>query len=323
VNLVFGRKQQALSQRQQMLDELSQGYGHLRKAATHFASDTSERLAPSYDRARVLAGRGFMTARDRISPAMMQMRPMYEQMKHGAMNARNMEAMKSHLSRRQRKAMEKAQQKGMGPMTGLLVAGAALGAASAIVARRRRAAQWHAYDMAGGESAAEHYGYDDTHYGQTKGRRFMKFGQDRYGGQMGRGRPSKMTAGAASMADTFAGRAGRVADNLHERANAPERGHQQGMQQGTQTNRAPGLHGPHANGPFGPQGRAMSGAAGRPGGGPSPMPSPGPGSVPSTGPTTAHGVASGSDMRSLDRSGVDRPISSDRMPSNPDYPTKS
>jgi hypothetical protein len=240
-----------------MFDELSQSYGHLRRAAAHFASDTAARLSPGYERARMAAGRGFTSARHAITPAWEQLRMMPSgQGPHLMRRAMGMgmgmgmrEAMgpQMHLSRRQRKKLKReARRHRMGSLTGLLAAGAAVGAASAIVMRRRRAAQWQEYE----QFAADELGYDDELYGETRGRRFM---QGKYGAKMAGDRAraaSRVAAGAATMADTLAGQAGRLADNLHERAHAQET--QADRQQGGQ-----GPHGPHANGPFGAHSRSM------------------------------------------------------------------
>ena len=77
---------------------------------------------------------------------------------------------------------------------GLLAAGAAVGAAGAIVARRRRAAaEWDDYDPM--------TAMDEAQYGGEK--------------------PSpgkKVTAGAASVADSVSSQAGKLADTLHEKS---------------------------------------------------------------------------------------------------------
>lgn len=125
--MVFGRKQEQRSHRQQLMDELVESYDHLKLAAAHVAGGTAEKLTPTYDRAQGAANRSWSTTRDAFAP-------LYEQMREGAANAR-----KEH---------EVQQKKKRWPvLVGLLAAGAAAGAAGAVVARRRQnAAQWDEYD---------------------------------------------------------------------------------------------------------------------------------------------------------------------------------
>ena len=124
--MVFGRRQEQRSHRQQLMDELMESYGHLRLAAAHVAGGTAEKLTPTYDRAQGAANRGWSTTRDAFAP-------LYEQMREGAANAR-----KEH---------EVHKKKRWPVLVGLLAAGAAAGAAGAVVARRRQAAeQWDEYD---------------------------------------------------------------------------------------------------------------------------------------------------------------------------------
>jgi hypothetical protein len=184
---VFGRKnaRQAHNHRQQFMSEFGEGVGALRRAAGHLAQGTAESLSPTYDRARDIAGRGMESTRRSISP-------MYRQMRQGPMSMRSMRRLQKEATKRSRMRM----------LRGLLVTGAAVGAASAAVARRRRQqAEWAEYGPTGTDESR----YAESAYGQRSAKQ-------------------KVAAGAASMADSLSDRAGRIADNLHERsAGMPEK----------------------------------------------------------------------------------------------------
>jgi hypothetical protein len=172
---VFGRST-ARRHSEQLMDELSQSYGHLKMAAAHAAGGAAERITPGYDKARNRASRGWYTTRDAFAP-------LYEQVREGAANARK----------------EPQVKRNKWPMVaGLVAAGAAVGAAGAMIARRRRvAAQWDQYDPMPS--------LEESPYGEAK--------------------PSathRVTAGAASVADSVSSQAGKLADTLHERARSSE-----------------------------------------------------------------------------------------------------
>jgi hypothetical protein len=183
---VFGRKQaqQMRSHGQQGMSDLGESAVAFRRAAGHFAQGTAERLSPTYDRARIMAGRGLQSTRQTVSP-------MYRQMLEGKMNKRSMRRMKKEMAKRSRMRM----------LRGLLLTGAAVGAASAAVARRRRQqAEWAEYEPMGPMGG----GYSESAYGPSA--------------------RQKVAAGAASMVDSLTDRAGRIADSLHERsAGMPEK----------------------------------------------------------------------------------------------------
>jgi hypothetical protein len=153
------------------MDELSQSYGHLRMAAAHAAGGAAERITPGYDRARMATSRRWNTTKGAFNP-------LYEQIREGAANARREQDVKRNK---------------WPVVVGLIAAGAAAGAAGAMIARRRRvAAQWDEYEpMAGLEEAA-------------------------YEGRSSTGH--RVTSGAASVADSVSSQAGKLADSLHERA---------------------------------------------------------------------------------------------------------
>lgn len=198
---MFGRnhaQKQMQRHRQQFMNELGESAQHFRRAAGHFAQGTAMRLGPTYDRARVLAGERWMSTRQ-------SMAPMYQQMRENAMTGRSMR----HQQRKLKHKMEARRHGRMRMLRGLLIAGAAVGAASAAVARRRRMqAEWAEYEpMAGFDQSR----YAESQYGQSSAKQ-------------------KVAAGAATMADSLSSRAGRAADSLHDRSTSmPEnRGGQPG-----------------------------------------------------------------------------------------------
>jgi len=219
---VFGRKQmQMQTHRQQFMSELGESVHALRRAAGHFAVGTSERFSPTYDRARHMAGQRWESTRQTVSPK-------FQQMRENAMSARAMRHRKKEAQKRSR----------MRTLRGLLLTGAAVGAASAAVARRRRQqAEWAEYEPTG---------FDESRYAESK-----------YGPQSKR---QKMTSGAATMADSFSARAGRIADSLHERsAGMQEKAGEMGGQNPdtgpmVREQSAQGMTGP---GPMGRPGSAM------------------------------------------------------------------
>lgn len=176
---MFGRNRRARTHRQQLIDEIMESYGHLKLAAAHAADGAVERVVPSYDRARDLATRRAHTTRGSIAP-------LYEQVRDGAIR-NGVIKMRDAKSRRRRWPM----------LVGLLAAGTAVGAAGAMMARRRQsAAQWDDFEPLPS--------IDDLNYGAG-------------GSTQAPGR--KMASGAASMADTVSEQAGKIADNLHDRTN--------------------------------------------------------------------------------------------------------
>lgn len=202
---MFGHRQKQQTHRQQFMDELNQGVGALRRAAGHFALGTAEHMGPTYDRARAAANRGWDSTRDTLNP-------MYHSMRERAMQGRSMggpQELARAAARWRGMGMggAKAKPKSHGRMRGLvslLAAGAAVGAAGAAVARRRRnqLAEWEEYDPMTGET--RYYG-EHSRYGD----------ESAYGSRSTR---ERMASGAASMADSLSDRAGRIADSLHERS---------------------------------------------------------------------------------------------------------
>jgi len=178
--VVFGRKQQR-TQTQLLMDELAESYGHLKSAAGHVAGGTAEKLTPPYDKARNAANRGWYTTKDAFAP-------LYVQMREGAANARKEQQVKKNR---------------WPVLVGLLAAGAAVGAAGAMVARRRRtAAQWDEYDPMPAVSDAS---YGSPTSSSTAASKMA-------------GATDKVTASAANVAESVSSQAGKVADSLHEKS---------------------------------------------------------------------------------------------------------
>ena len=178
---MFSSRRPTQNHTQQLMDELTESYGHLKLAAGHAADGAALRVAPSYDRARGAAVRGLSTTRDAFPP-------LYDQMREGAMRARK----EKRLSRRRRWPM----------IVGLLAAGTAAGAIGAMAAQRRRAAaQWDEYEPL---PSIDDLGYGGTGTAPASGKR--------------------VAAGAASVAETVADQAARIADTLHEKSGRGDSG---------------------------------------------------------------------------------------------------
>jgi hypothetical protein len=154
-----------------------------------------DELTQSYDHLKLAAAHAAGGAAERFTPGYDRARvvasrrwnttkgalsPLYEQIRDGAANARREQEMKRNK---------------WPVVIGLVAAGAAAGAAGAMIARRRRAAaQWDEYEPM---PSLEESPYADTGAKATGHR---------------------VTAGAASVADTVSSQAGKIADKMHEKA---------------------------------------------------------------------------------------------------------
>jgi cytoskeletal protein RodZ len=183
---VFGRKSAPPpTQSQVVMEELAQSYGHLRQAAGHLAGGAAEKITPTYDRARAAANRRLATTKDTFSP-------MYEQMREGAANARKARGLQAL-----QQLNEESKPNRWPALFGLLATGAAVGAVGAMIVRRRRAAeQWEDYDPM--------TAIDEAQYGDKQSP------------------TQKVTAGAASVADSVSSQASKLADSLHEKSGTPK-----------------------------------------------------------------------------------------------------
>ena len=180
---MFGLSKPSRTQTEQLLDELAESYGHVKLAAGHVAGGAAEKITPPYDKARNAASRGWIYTKDAFSP-------LYEQVREGAANAR--------------KENDVGKGNRWPTLVGLLAAGAAVGAAGAMVARRRRAAaQWDEYEPMPA--------IDDIGYGAES--QMADTSKDRMSSAT-----KKVTAGAASVAETVSEKSGKIAETLHEKA---------------------------------------------------------------------------------------------------------
>ena len=170
-------------------------FGRNKPSRTH-TQQLWDELMESYLHLKLAAAHAAGGAAERITPSYDRARdsasrrwhttrdafsPLYDQMREGAATARK----KNQMAKRRKK---------WPVLFGLLAAGAAAGAAGAIVARRKRtAAEWDEYEPL---PAMAERGYDTSESSPGK----------------------RMTAGAASVADSVSNQAAKVADTLHEKS---------------------------------------------------------------------------------------------------------
>ncbi len=186
---MFGRNRRARTHAQQLINELMESYDHLKLAAGHAADGAAERVGPGYDRAREMANR-------RINTTLGTIAPLYEQMRDNALKSSS--AMRNSPMRNGGITMGrmKSRRRRWPLLVSLLAAGTAAGAVGAMMARRRHnASQWDDFEPLPS--------IDDLSYGSG--------GTSQPAGK-------KVASGAASMADTVANQAGKIADNLHDRS---------------------------------------------------------------------------------------------------------
>jgi hypothetical protein len=189
---VFGRKE-SRTHTDQLLDELAQSYGHLKLAAGHAAGGAAEKLTPPYDKARNAAGRGWTSTKDAFAP-------MYEQVKDGAANARKGANVSD--SKQNRWPM----------LAGLLAAGAAVGAAGAMIAKRRRAAkEWDEFEP---DQMLDEAGYGSEPTGTRPAEDTARDKVSSAAHTAGK----KVSAGAAAVASGVSSQAGKLADALGDKA---------------------------------------------------------------------------------------------------------
>ncbi len=119
-----------------MRQELGSSWEHFLQAASHAANGVGSSVAPRATRARLAAGRGWDSA----------IAPLAAAYREGAADARAAALKLSKKSKNGRKG-KRMSGKRVGMLVGLLAAGAAVGAAGALVIRRRRKAKWSEYDV--------------------------------------------------------------------------------------------------------------------------------------------------------------------------------
>jgi hypothetical protein len=157
-----------------------------------------DELSQSYGHLKLAAAHAAGGAAERMTPSYDRARemaarrfsttkgtfsPLYEQIREGAANARGINGRREPEMKRNKWPV----------VLGLVAAGAAAGACGAMIARRRRvASQWDEYDpMASVE---------ESPYGEHKST------------------SQRVSAGAASVADSVSAQAGKLAESLHERS---------------------------------------------------------------------------------------------------------
>jgi cytoskeletal protein RodZ len=187
---VFGRKHPR-THTDQLLQELAESYGHLKLAAGHAAGGAAEKLTPPYDKARNTAARGWLSTKSAFAP-------LYDQMRDGAANAR--------------RGVQVSDKRNRWPvLLSLLAAGAAVGAAGAMIARRRRAAQrWDEFEP---DELLEEPGYGRHESPDTVSTvaDLTESAAERATSMTSAAK--KMTAGAAATVST---QAGKLAERLSE-----------------------------------------------------------------------------------------------------------
>jgi hypothetical protein len=153
---VFGRRK-AKTHGQLMRAELNEGIGHLWQAAAHAAGGMGAAIGPKWHTAKDHFPPGLGKARHLaahgIDTTMAAFAPLLEAARTGAETA-------TKKARKAGKYKAGTKESGMSRkrttmLVGLLAAGAAAGAAGAMVARRRNRAKWDEYERQGIQSARE------------------------------------------------------------------------------------------------------------------------------------------------------------------------
>ncbi|OLB64324.1 MAG: hypothetical protein AUI10_11635 [Actinobacteria bacterium 13_2_20CM_2_72_6] len=140
-----------------MRAELNEGLDHLRQAAAHAAGGMGAAVGPKWDSAKghlpPTIGKARYLAANGIDTTMAAFAPLLEAARTGAETA-------TKKARKAGKYKAGTKESGMSRkrttmLVGLLAAGAAAGAAGAMVARRRNRAKWDEYERQGIQSARE------------------------------------------------------------------------------------------------------------------------------------------------------------------------
>jgi len=134
---VFGRNGRPAKTRSEMFrDELGETFGHLRQAASHGAEGVSTAMRPRMSAAKTAAMGTATGALARMAAARRQ-----RMRQAGGAAGKIRPPMWGKKKERQMARKRRAYR-----LTGLLAAGAALGALGALVGRRRRHTSWEEYD---------------------------------------------------------------------------------------------------------------------------------------------------------------------------------
>jgi hypothetical protein len=146
---VFGRRQ-VKTHSQLMRDELSEGFGHLWQAAAHAAGGVGATVGPKWDSAKEhfppRAGSMRNAAAHGLDSTLAAFMPLMDAARTGAANATKKAQKARKMAGKKESGMSR---KRATILVGLLTAGAAAGAAGAIIARRRNRARWEEYEAQG------------------------------------------------------------------------------------------------------------------------------------------------------------------------------
>jgi hypothetical protein len=168
-----------------MKHELGQSVDHFRRAATLAAQETSATVGPKFNAARDRVQPTATRAKDAASSgwesAVATLAPLItaasENVRHAGAKTAKVGKKQAKANKKNAKKLEKRAGKALGRkqtgrrtgrLFGLALAGAAVGAGAAYLARKRRAAQWEEYDPSRPiESAQPTAGAEDTAFEPT------------------------------------------------------------------------------------------------------------------------------------------------------------
>jgi gas vesicle protein len=156
---MFGRRQ-ARTHSQLMREQLNQGVGHLWQAAAHAAGGVGATVGPKWQSAKGHVPPGIGKVRDvtahGVDTTMAAFLPLLDAARSGAATATRNGRGGGVMSRKAQQAGSKAGKRESGMsrkratmLVSLLAAGAAIGAAGAVLARRRHRAHWEEYEAQG------------------------------------------------------------------------------------------------------------------------------------------------------------------------------
>ena len=227
---MFGRRQ-ARTHSQLMREQLNQGAGHLWQAATHAAGGVGASVGPKWQSAKDHLPPGIGKVRDvtahGMDTTMAAFLPLLDAARSGAATAT------ATGSRKAQRAGIKAGKKESGMsrkratmLVGLLAAGAAIGAAGAVLARRRHRANWEEYEAQGIDRVQDSTksALDSAKSTMDRGAQRVSSAAERTGGTVAswadaaRGHADSAANSAKETGNIFAEQAGHAANSAAERA---------------------------------------------------------------------------------------------------------